>query len=468
MFVKNDERKSLLQIWTIRYLLTLVIGIIVIGLISTSWLRYNATQKRLDIMKLIAEEIADRTVDAQGNVRVSPALSLLLERRQRFLRLERRLVVFIMDERGNVVFRDPRRVPIEFIEEISLDNEKDVEILRKKEGEKLYLVKQEITNDNVTSGWVFILLPEKDVTANKEQLQLLFIMLGSLAFLGLAVIHLLTRKLSKPIKDVADAAKKIVGGDYDLDFDKDIKEKEVYELTQSFEEMAERLQQLELMRAELLAGVTHELKTPVASISGLVQAVKDEVVDGQEAKEFMEMCIKEASRLEKMVEDLLEFNSFAVGAMKVSKEEQNINQLVNEIAHQWLVGQDADGLKLNTLLPEQRLDAATDALRVQQILYNLFNNAKEAAGKDGEINLVLAEKEGDIRIDVTDNGPGIPTEEQNLVFERFYRGKDKKQSARGLGLGLTFSKMLAQTLGGDLVLKESSDKGTTFTLILTS
>ena len=161
--------------------------------------------------------------------------------------------------------------------------------------------------------------------------------MGSLAFLGLAVIYLLTRKLSKPIKEVAEAAKQIVEGNYDIHLEKGIKEKEVYELTRSFKEMSERLQQLELMRAELLAGVTHELKTPIASIDGLIQAVKDEVVTGEEAKEFLEISLKETNRLQKMVEDLLDFNYFAVGAIKVNKEMQNINQLIQEITHQWLI-----------------------------------------------------------------------------------------------------------------------------------
>lgn len=151
--------------------------------------------------------------------------------------------------------------------------------------------------------------PMQDLTRSTTEFQLLFTMLISLGLLGWLVIYLLTKKLSTPIKEVADAAKQIVMGNYDIHLEKDRREDEIYELIHSFKEMADRLRQLELMRTELLAGVTHELKTPVTSISGLVQAVKDDIVGGEEAKEFLEICSKETVRLQKMVEDLLDFNS---------------------------------------------------------------------------------------------------------------------------------------------------------------
>lgn len=277
---------------------------------------------------------------------------------------------------------------------------------------------------------------------------------------------MLTRKLSEPIKDVADAAKQIVTGNYDIHFQKNVKEKEIYELIHSFKDMTDRLRQLELMRTELLAGVTHELKTPVTSISGLVQAVRDEIVTGEESKEFLEICAKETNRLQKMVEDLLDFNTYAMGDMKVSKELLNMNELIQEITHQWLIVQEEDSLKLTTLLPEQSITAATDPLRVQQILYNLLNNAKQAVVGNGTIEVSLSGHEREIRIDVQDSGTGIPEEERHLIFERFFRGKQKKHKVRGLGLGLPFSRMMAKSLGGDLQLKQSSDAGTTFTIVL--
>ncbi len=463
--MKNNSRKTLLHFWTMRYLVTLCIGLIIIGVLSNFWLKHNMTEKRLDIMKLIAEEISDKIINAESKTHAKFFIPGLMDKRQKFLKLEEKPVILILNENKDIVFSSHSKLPYDFLENISFDDKKVKKFETKQKGNFFY-VKQKIVDNEKSLGWVLIYLPEKDLTRNKEQLQLLIIMLVSLGLLGWATIYFLTRKLSKPIKDVADASKQIRAGSYDVNLEEDIKEKEVYELVQSFKEMSERLKQLEIMRTELLAGVTHELKTPVTSISGLIQAVKDDVVSGEEAKEFLEICTKETDKMQKMVEDLLKFNSFAVGAVKVDKEKINLNLLVKEITHQWLLVQENKSFDFKLHLPDKNIEITSDSLRIQQILYNLLKNAKDAVGSSGRIEVVLYEEDEEIKIDVIDNGDGIHEEEQDLIFERFYRGKDKKNKVRGLGLGLSFSKMIAKALGGDLVLKESSESGTIFTLIL--
>ncbi|TGV28968.1 HAMP domain-containing histidine kinase, partial [Mesorhizobium sp. M00.F.Ca.ET.186.01.1.1] len=323
-------------------------------------------------------------------------------------------------------------------------------------------------NDNVI-GKVILLFPETDIKIGREHLQYLVIMLGSLGVLGWAVIYFHSRRLSEPIQNVVLSARKIVEGNYDVTITKPIKEREIHELVYTFKEMADRLRQLESMRTELLAGVTHELKTPVTSISGLVQAVNDEVVSGAEQKEFLEICLRETKRLQKMVEDLLDFNSFAVGAITVQQEEQNISKLVKEIASQWRIVQELEGIVFEIVVPEKQLLLFVDSGRVQQILTNLLNNARQAVGKAGargNIQLVMYETEHAVCIDVKDNGNGIPVEEQPLVFERFFRSSNKKDKVRGLGLGLSYSRLMAKALGGELVLASSNEQGSVFTLAL--
>ena len=470
VFMKKGKQQTLLQFWTTRYVLTLCIGLVVIGIISTLWLRSTVTEKRLDIMKLLAEEIADRVVDTEGQLRINPELQGLLDKRLRFLHSDIKPFIFVLDENKRVSFSIPEHYPGNQFQGKTFPIEDDDEIAKTtfKHGEHFYVVKRKINYNQATIGWVVLLHPEKDITRNRVEHQFLFIMLGSLAILGWGVIYLFTRKLSEPIKNVADAAKQIVAGNYNIELQDNCKEKEISELIRSFKDMAERLRQLEQMRTELLAGVTHELKTPVTSISGLTQAVKDEIVTGDEAKEFLEICSRETSRLQKMIEDLLDFNAFAVGEIKVKRETQNINQLIQEISNQWMTVQEEASILIDLEFPEYVIFAETDALRVHQILYNLLNNAKHAMGenKSGKVEVVLYKKDKQVWIEVKDYGIGIPEEEQSLIFERFFRGQDKRHRYRGLGLGLSYSNMMAKALGGDLVLKESSSSGTTFILSL--
>jgi len=246
------------------------------------------------------------------------------------------------------------------------------------------------------------------------------------------------------------------------------KNNQLLQAFKDFKEMIARLKQSEALRIELLAQVTHELKTPVTIISGLLQALRDQVVTGEEARQFLEICYQETTHLQKMMEDLLDFNAFLTGALPVRKRLSNLNNLIEGIISQWLLGQEKKGITVIPRLPARELKLSTDPLRLRQILYNLLNNAKEACPEGGKVKIEvrLDEKDKEIKIDVKDNGPGIPPSDQELIFERFFRGPAQKSRRRGLGLGLPFSKLMAQALGGDLYLKETSAQGTTFTLTL--
>lgn len=425
------------------------------------------TEKRLDILEITAEEIAGRITDTIGFVRPDVFLPGIIDDRFRFLRLEGRPLIYVTDEEGNIVFGIKDRIysMLDFNELISNSKLKNVQKISLPQGENFYLVKKEIIKNKQQLGWVFILLQEKEITRSPDEIKLLVTMLISLAVLGWAVIYYLSKKLLKPISEVADSAQQIVEGNYDIQIDPKIKEKEMYELLASFKEMALRLQQLESLRTELLAGVTHELKTPVTAISGLIQAVKDDVVTGDQAKEFLSISQKEVTRLQKMVEDLLDFNTFAAGKVRIAKEIVNLQACLREILHQWELMQD-DEAQILWKFPEEAISISTDPLRLQQIIMNLLNNAKQACPADCQIEVLVYEKQPFICIDIKDNGKGIPIEEQPLIFERFYRGNNKKHKVHGLGLGLTFSRMIARALGGDLVLKESTEQGTVFTIQL--
>ncbi len=468
VFIKNNEPVSLLHYWTTRYLLTLCIGLVLIGVVSAYWIKYAAIEKQLEVTRLFAEEVADRVVDDDGNVLVGDKLHQVLDNRRKFMGVDRNLLLFVQNKKGEIIYNRTGMVNPALKQALPrmLEQANTADKVKQPSGDTLYVIRKDLEYNDVPVGKVILLFPETDIKVGREQVQYLVIMLGSLGILGWAVIYFHARKLSDPIQDVVLSARRIVEGNYDVTINKTIKEREIHELVYTFKEMADRLRQLESIRTELLAGVTHELKTPVTAISGLVQAVNDEVVTGDEKNEFLQICLKETKRLQKMVEDLLDFNSFAVGAIAVQLEEQNLSKLIPEIASQWRVTQDLENVEFITQLPEKETIINIDPSRVQQVVINLLNNAKQAVGKKGKIELVLFATDSDMRVDVRDDGQGIPLDEQSLVFERFFRGRNKKEKVRGLGLGLSFSKMIAKALGGDLILGQSSPQGSTFTLIL--
>ncbi len=287
-------------------------------------------------------------------------------------------------------------------------------------------------------------------------------MITALALFGWLAIYILSKRLAKPITQVAQAAEQIKEGNYQITLQEDVKALEVYELIQAFKEMSQRLDQLETLRTELLAGVTHELKTPVTSISGLIQAVNDDIVEGEEAKEFLQISLQETGKMEKMVDDLLAFNAFATNTIPLVVERCSMNDVITTSVQQWKMIQENNRITVEMSLLVEDVEVLVDDIRIEQIIVNLLNNARDAQSDDGKIIISLQKTAENIYIDVIDEGTGIPETEQPFIFERFYRGKDKQVQTSGFGLGLALSKLIAQAHGGDLQLIKSTATGTNF------
>ncbi|WP_255473239.1 HAMP domain-containing sensor histidine kinase [Rummeliibacillus sp. SL167] len=474
----NHKRVSLTQYWTSRYLLTLCIGLTIVAFLSAIWIRHTTLQNRLDMLQFMGEEITNRLEDnitnnsstepsrtPSGN-KVDPGV---FRERERFIDMGINPNIYIVDTEGNILSTNRPKEPMEqqtIPESVMASKKETIKFKSEDSMQTYYAIKKKIEIDDKTVGYIIITETKEHLTHLNQEYGQLAIMIVGLALLGLGAIYFLSRRLARPIKDVAYAAKQVQDGNYNIQLSDNIKEEEIYELVHSFKEMASRLEQLEAMRTELLAGVTHELKTPVTSISGLLQAIQDGVVEGEDQKEFIRMAVNETTKLKTMVGDLLAFNSFSVNAIPVKLEKLEINQTIQETVTQWELTQDTEDIELTLVtLPEPR-QVEIDLVRFQQVFTNLFTNAKQAMKGHGKITVTLSEATGAVLIRVADTGGGILAEEQTLIFERFYRGENKKYEVHGLGLGLPLSKMMAQSIGGDLRLIKSSESGTIFEVMI--
>ncbi|MCY9138427.1 sensor histidine kinase [Peribacillus frigoritolerans] len=470
--MKTKKRTTLQRYWTKRYVLTLISGLILLSVFSLWWMEKTALEYRLSLLKYLADETSDRAIKENGQIVVGPILSEIVEEREKILHLNQQPIIYIVDPDATIIYTMPQLYidPDENkLPDVIMKNTELVQKVKISDN-KVYVVKSPITFNDETRGWVVIAQEEGALKEINQDHGLLAIMIGGLLILGTGVIYFLSRQISRPIQDVANAAVQVREGNYDIHFkeEEEIKEEEIYELIESFKEMTNRLKVMEKLRAELLAGVTHDLKTPVTSISGLIQAVKDDVVKGEQSKEFLDISLKETQRLQGMIEDLLNYNAISAGAFKIRVQKENINIFIKEIAYRWQVTQDDDqAFAFEIKVPDEPVFGQIDSLRMQQIVINLLNNARHALDGKGKIAIHLYEKDEErICIDVLDSGRGIPKHEQQYVFEPFYRGENKKLKVRGLGLGLPFSKMLAKAQKGDLVLKDSNEQGSIFTIVI--
>lgn len=221
---------------------------------------------------------------------------------------------------------------------------------------------------------------------------------------------------------------------------------------------------LERARRDLVANVSHELKTPLAAIKGLLELLQGGRVDVQHREEFLNLMGIESERLERLVEEQLQLARLDSGALPLERERFDLDALVDGVVASRLPLAEAQGVGLRA-----RNDAFVvvdaDPARIEQILLILLDNALRHTPAGGEIVVGAHRTTTEARLDVADTGEGIRADEQPFVFDRFYRG-DQSREGRSAGLGLAIARGLAKAHGGVIDLVSAPGVGSTFTLRL--
>jgi two-component system, OmpR family, phosphate regulon sensor histidine kinase PhoR len=228
-----------------------------------------------------------------------------------------------------------------------------------------------------------------------------------------------------------------------------------------------RLKQLERTREEFVANVSHELRTPLSLIKGYVETLLDGARTNPEvAERFLKIIERNAQRLDLLIQDLLTISALESGRITLSLQPVPLRPLVEKVFFDLKPPADNKSIALvNALHP---LTATADANRLEQVLANLVDNAIKYGRTQGTVTVGGRQMEdGKIEISVQDDGPGIPAEALDRVFERFYRvDKARSREQGGTGLGLSIVKHIVQNHGGKVWAKSEPGKGATFCFTL--
>ncbi len=227
---------------------------------------------------------------------------------------------------------------------------------------------------------------------------------------------------------------------------------------------------VERLQSEFVAMVSHELRTPLTSIKGYINLMlgDDEVGElNSLQREFLQVSLNNAHRLENLVNDLLDISRLESGKLEVHPEPFDINHLITELTPSFQPGWDAKRQTFTLCLPDEALLVCGDPGRVAQILNNLLSNAHKYTPEGGYITLSVEVQGTVVRLAVTDNGIGLSTEEQAHLFTRFYRALNPKtETINGTGLGLTISRSLVELQGGEMQVESEPGQGSTFRFTL--
>ncbi|MES9688197.1 two-component system histidine kinase PnpS [Bacillus sp. JJ353] len=234
-----------------------------------------------------------------------------------------------------------------------------------------------------------------------------------------------------------------------------------------FHDMTER-KQLEEMRKDFVANVSHELKTPITSIKGFTETLLDGAMNERETlQQFLSIILKESGRLETLIQDLLDLSKIEQQNFTLNIQDCDIGEILAEIEMLLKNKAEERGIALKLEKPEEPAIASGDPHRLKQIFLNLVNNALTYTPEAGSVTISAEVLEDAVQVKVKDTGIGIKKAEIPRIFERFYRiDKDRSRNSGGTGLGLAIVKHLVEAHHGEIDVESEQGKGTVFTVRL--
>ena len=298
---------------------------------------------------------------------------------------------------------------------------------------------------------------------------------ASMALIALFGI-VLARSIGRPVRAVADGAGRIAGGDFSHRLPEE-GPGEVGELTHAFNEMAERLEvshaeleqqneelrESERMKTELVSIVSHELRTPLASVLGFTALLLKREFDPATRRHYLGIVDAQARRLAALLEDFLDVQRIEHEGVDLSKESIDLADLLDEQAQLYAAQSPNHQLAVEA---ERPLTVRGDPGRLAQVVGNLLSNAIKYSPEGGTVEVVAGRSAEGVRIAVRDEGLGIPEEQQDRIFTKFFRGDAGATGITGTGLGLAVSREIVEAHGGRIGFDSDPGQGTTFWLEL--
>jgi len=285
---------------------------------------------------------------------------------------------------------------------------------------------------------------------------------------GLIASYILARNITIPLSNLSAAVKKIGQGQLGQTVAVE-RTDEVGQLAKTFNQMSKILAENEHMRQELLANVAHELRTPLAILQGNLESMLDGVIQPDQKRLFSMQ--EEVMRLTRLVTDLRDLSLAEVHQLNLQKKSTDINLLLHDVANMIQPLAEEKQLRIQYDLAENLPKAMVDSDRICQVFYNIIGNALRYT-KTGNIiclksNLITINGSQKIKLQISDNGPGISPADLPYIFHHFYRGeKSRNRESGGSGIGLALAKQFIENHNGTINVISTLDEGTTFTIFL--
>ena len=283
-------------------------------------------------------------------------------------------------------------------------------------------------------------------------------------FLALVISALLSMKLTRPITQITKAAKRMAMGDFSVNFKGEYSYAEMDALAETLDYAKEEIGKSDELQKEVLANVTHDLKTPLTMIKSYACMIQEISGDNPEKRaKHTQVIIDESDRLTSLVNDILNLSKIRSGMDSLKITNFNLSEFVHTVCERFDYLRETQSYTIERDI-EDELYTEADMEKIEQVVYNLIGNAVNYTGEDKKIKVGLKkEKEGVLRFTVTDTGKGIPADQIDTIWDRYYRSSEThKRPIKGTGLGLSIVKTILQKHNFLFGVESEVGKGSTF------
>lgn len=291
--------------------------------------------------------------------------------------------------------------------------------------------------------------------------QLIFITFIVL-ILSFIISYYISKYISKPIIDINNKAK-LISKNKIIDFNTNTNINELNELSKTLENANIELNKTDELRRDLMANVSHDLKTPLTMIKAYAEMSVDLHSNNKEKQEEdMKTIIEETDRLTNLVGDILTLSKMQTNMEELNYEEFDLIELINNILNRYKYLEELESYKFNFIHKNKEIKVKADKAKLEQVIYNLINNAINYTGEDNTVTIKVTKKDK-IKVEIIDTGKGIKEEDLPYIWDKYYKNKKKhKRNLIGTGLGLSIVKQILEAHNYEYGINTTINKGTTF------
>lgn len=320
-----------------------------------------------------------------------------------------------------------------------------------------------ITSDYKVKGYVVIHASLNGIHAETNQLlNISYIMLIILFLLSLIILIFFTEMVYIPLRKITEATEQYASGNMHYEFSVESEDEMGY-LAAILSYMASEIARSEDDQKKFVANVSHDFRSPLTSIDGYLKAMLDGTIPPEMYEKYLTIVLNETERLTKLTNSLLTLNNLNTKGIMLNRTDFEINAVIRNVAASFEGTCRKKTIGIELVLTGEEMYVVADMDKIQQVLYNLLDNAIKFSHHDSLIKIETTEKHNKIFVSVKDSGIGIPKDDLKLIWDRFYksdlsRGKDKK----GTGLGLSITKEIIQSHGENINVISTEGVGTEF------